>query len=439
MASTDFRLTGLDTRGADLTLSALELHGIGGRLDVGAVITSSHAPIAGNLSALGDGDALTSCTFAAADVASPGFWIGIQVSAAQEVTAVAVQGLAYALTLCELLAGGWSLVMSIQDTRGLPSMVAPVAVEILPLAAGDLTVFGGISGAYATKPVVSEVGVKFGSSGTGAVPAFARLTASPAVPWVGMRAKLVFRLTRDSAARKHGGFFFPDGSGSAGGYRVVFLDETLVFSTYQGGWEINPDTAPRVPAPGPLVGEVVTLEVTVGPGGQMTAYKNGHLLGTFSGGDVRFQCVFAGVFVYDGDIEVRRVELSSRLSLSGPAAPGVVRAVALPHPLAPLPQGLAVLRQADALRAYDLECGGQGCIYGTVELYAQAGNIPLPRRVRLHRSRDGLLVRETWSDAQGHYRFDGITDRYKYDVIAWDHEGLQQSVVANDLTPEVMP
>ncbi|MFZ7336181.1 LamG-like jellyroll fold domain-containing protein [Comamonas jiangduensis] len=89
--------------------------------------------------------------------------------------------------------------------------------------------------------------------------------------------------------------------------------------------------------------------------------------------------------------------------------------------------------------AHDAEFGGRGCIYGTVELYAQAGNIPLPRRVRLHRSRDGLLVRETWSDAQGNYRFDGITDRYKYDVIAWDHEGMQRSVVANDLAPGVMP
>jgi hypothetical protein len=90
------------------------------------------------------------------------------------------------------------------------------------------------------------------------------------------------------------------------------------------------------------------------------------------------------------------------------------------------------------LQGQDMECGGHGCIYGTVELYAQAGNIPLPRRVRLHRSRDGLLVREMWSDAQGNYRFEHITDRYKYDVIAWDHEGLQQSVVANDLTPEPM-
>lgn len=91
------------------------------------------------------------------------------------------------------------------------------------------------------------------------------------------------------------------------------------------------------------------------------------------------------------------------------------------------------------LTAIDMENGGKSSIYGTVELSLQSGNIPLPRRVRLYRSRDGLLVREMWSDAQGNYRFDGITDRYQYDVIAWDHEGLHQSVVANDLTPELMP
>ncbi|MDH0373534.1 hypothetical protein N7340_17440 [Comamonas aquatica] len=87
----------------------------------------------------------------------------------------------------------------------------------------------------------------------------------------------------------------------------------------------------------------------------------------------------------------------------------------------------------------DVEFGGHCSIHGTVELFNQAGNLPLPRRVRLHRSRDGLLVRETWSNTQGQYRFDGISQRYTYDVIAWDHEGLQRSVVANDLTPEVMP
>lgn len=104
-----------------------------------------------------------------------------------------------------------------------------------------------------------------------------------------------------------------------------------------------------------------------------------------------------------------------------------------------LGQGFFSATTSRSVVLLDLEFGGHGCLYGTVELYAQSGNILLPRRVRLHRSRDGLLVRETWSDAQGNYRFDGISERYTYDVIAWDHEGLQQSVVANDLTPEVMP
>lgn len=103
------------------------------------------------------------------------------------------------------------------------------------------------------------------------------------------------------------------------------------------------------------------------------------------------------------------------------------------------PAGGSNVRKVFARHAWDTEFGGTGCIYGAVELYSQAGNIPLRRRVRLHRSRDGLLVRQTWSDAQGNYRFDGISQRYTYDVIAWDHEGLQQSVVANDLTPEAVP
>lgn len=91
------------------------------------------------------------------------------------------------------------------------------------------------------------------------------------------------------------------------------------------------------------------------------------------------------------------------------------------------------------LKKMDVEFGGRGSIHGTVKLYNQAGNTPLRRRVRLHRSRDGLLVRETWSDAQGNYRFDGLSARYEYDVIAWDHEGQFRSTIANNLKPEVRP
>ncbi len=90
--------------------------------------------------------------------------------------------------------------------------------------------------------------------------------------------------------------------------------------------------------------------------------------------------------------------------------------------------------------ALDMEYGGNGVIYGTVEQKLTGDTtLPLKRRVRLHRSRDGLLVRETWSDAQGNYRFDGLSTRYEYDVIAWDHEGQFRSTIANNLKPEVLP
>lgn len=434
MASTDFRLTGLDTRGADLTLSALELHGVGGRLDVGAAITSSHAPTSGTLSSLGDGDPLTSCTFAAADVASPGFWIGIQVSAAQEVTAVALQGSLYALLLCERVGADWSFVLSLQDTRGLPALASVEPWQKSPTMASDLTVFNGITGASPMAPVASEGGVKFGASSI--LPAFAKFTDSPVMSWVGLRAKLVFKLTRDSAARKHTGFFFPDAEGSAGGYRLIFLDNTFSFSVYQSGYEvvINPT---NLPASGPLVGEVHTLDVVVGDGGLVSAYQNGQFIGTCPGRDNRFGNVVGGIFVYGADVEIQRVEMSSKISRSGPAASFCSQVLALPQGTPVLPQSQTPFQLARSFSVADLECGGHGRIYGTVELYTQAGNIPLPRRVRLHRSRDGLLVRETWSNAQGEYQFDGLTDRYKYDVVAWDNEGTLQSVIANDLVPEV--
>ena len=83
-----------------------------------------------------------------------------------------------------------------------------------------------------------------------------------------------------------------------------------------------------------------------------------------------------------------------------------------------------------------MEFGGRGRFYGTVtEAQSKA---MLQRRVRLFRSRDGYLARETWSAADGSYRFEGINERYQYDIEAWDHEKSFFSVVANNQIPEVV-
>ncbi|MDH1472949.1 hypothetical protein N5F13_00440 [Comamonas thiooxydans] len=104
----------------------------------------------------------------------------------------------------------------------------------------------------------------------------------------------------------------------------------------------------------------------------------------------------------------------------------------------PPPQGLAATPLIPAPgRLLDAEFGGFYRIHGTVARKGSPANVPLKRRVRLHRSRDGMLVRETWSKADGSYEFTEISGRYEYDVIAWDHELQDYSTIANNQLAEV--
>ena len=85
----------------------------------------------------------------------------------------------------------------------------------------------------------------------------------------------------------------------------------------------------------------------------------------------------------------------------------------------------------------DLDVGGHGRIYGTVKRKADQQNIPLVRRVRLHDSRTGALLRQTWSQEDGSYEFRDLNPDLEFDVVAWDHEGHFRSEIANNLKPEV--
>ena len=87
----------------------------------------------------------------------------------------------------------------------------------------------------------------------------------------------------------------------------------------------------------------------------------------------------------------------------------------------------------------DLDVGGCGRIYGTVKRKADPQNIPLVRRVRLHDSRTGALLRQTWSQEDGSYEFRDLNPDLEFDVVAWDHEGQFRSTIANNLKPEVLP
>lgn len=106
--------------------------------------------------------------------------------------------------------------------------------------------------------------------------------------------------------------------------------------------------------------------------------------------------------------------------------------------LPPDAQGTLNTYAAEAVQFNDFEFSGNGRVYGTVERKNTPDNVPLRRRVRLHRSRDGMLVRETWSKPDGSYEFKHVSMHYEYDAIAWDHEMSYRSVIANNLKPEAM-
>lgn len=80
----------------------------------------------------------------------------------------------------------------------------------------------------------------------------------------------------------------------------------------------------------------------------------------------------------------------------------------------------------------------RGRITGTVKQKSDPVNLPLSRRVRLYRERDGALMREAWSDAAGVYSFECVEEFEKYTVVAWDYQRLYRAVVADNLQPELM-
>lgn len=75
-----------------------------------------------------------------------------------------------------------------------------------------------------------------------------------------------------------------------------------------------------------------------------------------------------------------------------------------------------------------------GVIAGTVlDIQAQ----PVSRRVRVHERATGRIVRETWSDADGKYRFTDLDPRRAFYVMAFDHTLQQNAVVSDNVHSEV--
>lgn len=79
---------------------------------------------------------------------------------------------------------------------------------------------------------------------------------------------------------------------------------------------------------------------------------------------------------------------------------------------------------------------GPGKIVGTVKEAHLPSDLPLSRRVRLHRKADGQLIDETWSNAAGNYAFTNIAIQ-KYYVVAFDHTDNYNAVIKDSITPVI--
>jgi len=86
-------------------------------------------------------------------------------------------------------------------------------------------------------------------------------------------------------------------------------------------------------------------------------------------------------------------------------------------------------------RAKDLRFPGPGTITGTIT--EASSEDPLVRRVRLLERATGLLLAETWSDAQGDYSFTALDMSREYLVLAFDHTDEYNMATADHVTPEL--
>ncbi|QGW82927.1 LamG domain-containing protein [Variovorax paradoxus] len=79
--------------------------------------------------------------------------------------------------------------------------------------------------------------------------------------------------------------------------------------------------------------------------------------------------------------------------------------------------------------------GAEGRLVGTVKEKSLPANLPLKRRVRLVRERDGATVGETWSDATtGAYVFTNIDAAEAYSVVTYDYLHNYRAVIADNLS-----
>lgn len=468
-----WRVVGVDAYGGgDLELSELQLHGPGGRVDTTATLTSSHAPIAGALADLADGNTATVARFSADHVRSAGFFIawdlgssiaaiGLRVGSAVEpsrfVSALTLQyfdGAVWqslasfgrypwpgASALGEVpTVGGINIPeatlfldgsVDFADTSPVARTMTPqggVSISSAQALYGDKSMlFDGSSG-YVASPVSASLGFATGDDFTISFNAWK--SANGAMGYDGV----VSTTTNGSGTD---GWFLElsstRGFAFGGGGELIFSVRLDPNTSQWEHWEVSrkngvlrafgggvklfeaPDTRSY-----PQAGLTIGAEY---PGGYHFA------------GFLQQVLIVKGLALHDSDfVPASLVGGAGQAFLPKPVKTahvrGVVGASAAISPYSTERLAAAVAR--------DVEFGGQARIWGTTKIKGTP-NVPTKARVVLQHQRSKLPVRETWSDpVTGAFEFSGLDANQQFLALVEDAAGNFRPVAASKLVPEVL-
>ena len=271
-------------------------------------------------------------------------------------------------------------------------------------------------------------------------------------------------LLTDPSGRRNIGLWMTTGNG-AEGYKFAHLDGGWGVSRWNSGFGdgaavtggVNDGAKPIAGvadmAPTFNVGQRMTLrcEVIVGafdangvPWARLIQFKAGGVV-MFQVDDVTYRGkLIPGVFLYGATARVHAIAgdtpsgLPALPAMAGANAPDVMRLNSPASNLWNRPGGYNHDFRPIQSGRKDIHFSGRGVIAGTVKEKGQPDQ-PLVRRVQLISENTNLLVAETWSDATGNYRFEFIDPAQRYTVVSYDHEHVYRAVIADNLTPELMP
>ena len=453
--------------GGDLTINALHLYSASIRVDTAAIISSSHHPSSGSLSSIAQDPPGSTVVFAASDVKSSGFFVQWEFSTAVEVDGMRIAGGDLsALTVFAFMGGVWVLVRDVRGLRGISALTQILPFCVREPRAGAVScmtgdaVQDGVTGTPWTLPSGATIQTDINRGGVpmlrvqGSASVSLASTVAPFMNWTGSDITVEATIFYEAPPTGDAGMPLMVYCGESAPDIVYWsfgpsTDDSLIFY-YWSGTQSFVRTSAGVVKRGRLTHIAISIQ-----GASLRFFVDGRLVHTaarattpIGGGNawpLRIGCtqnaqVSLGSFAVSDVIFTSAAKYTTDFILAERWDGG--SRILTPTSYASIGASSAVsafsMQGHRAAMACDMEFGGSHRIYGSVSSKADPVHIPLRRRVRLHRSKDGYLVRETWSKVDGSYEFTEISGRYEYDVIAWDHEMSYRSVVANNLTPEAM-